>query len=273
MLSSSQRKLPALPSVQTPPSPAISSSYYSPPSTTFPGHELPIPFSSIHLNTTTPLTNISLLQTQESFEGPGQYHPIKDNIFMFGSEASCSSSDGSGSQISFGRDIKQEEIGHFQSYFPTGFEENHKLMMGYGGNSGGHDHWPEKPNLCFGESPFDQYHHLDQEDMKQQLISGSHGCTSSFLIDENKTQEKGMYYYYWNWNWLKVKSERFERVWWEEIQIRLQFLGLCVCWNETLLFFDSTWFRFLFCAFLFGMWLCMCPYSSALWTAQPPITQ
>ncbi|KAJ9699286.1 hypothetical protein PVL29_008066 [Vitis rotundifolia] len=199
MFSSSQRKLPPFPSVQTPPSPSISSSYYIPPST-FPGHELPIPFPSAHLNnTTSPLTNISLLQTQETFAGPGQYYPVKDNLFMFASEASCSSSDGSGSQISFGRDIKQEEMGNFQSYIPTGFEENHKFMMGYGGSNGGHghnaNHWPEKPNGCFGESPLDQYN-LDQEDVKQQLISCSNGgCTSSFFIDENKTQEKVMYYY------------------------------------------------------------------------------
>ncbi|RVX20192.1 Transcription factor MYB36 [Vitis vinifera] len=198
MFSSSQRKLPPFPSVQTPPSPSISSSYYIPPST-FPGHELPIPFPSTHLNNnTSPLTNVSLLQTQETFAGPGQYYPVKDNLFMFASEASCSSSDGSGSQISFGRDIKQEEMGNFQSYIPTGFEENHKFMMGYGGSNGGHDHnvnhWPEKPNGCFGGSPLDQYN-LDQEDVKQQLISCSNGCTSSFFIDENKTQEKVMYYY------------------------------------------------------------------------------
>ncbi|KAL6341806.1 hypothetical protein AAG906_038050 [Vitis piasezkii] len=198
MFSSSQRKLPPFPSVQTPPSPSISSSYYIPPST-FPGHELPIPFPSTHLNNnTSPLTNISLLQTQETFAGPAQYYPVKDNLFMFASEASCSSSDGSGSQISFGRDIKQEEMGNFQSYIPTGFEENHKFMMGYGGSNGGHDHnvnhWPEKPNGCFGGSPLDQYN-LDQEDVKQQLISCSNGCTSSFFIDENKTQEKVMYYY------------------------------------------------------------------------------
>ncbi|RVW17544.1 hypothetical protein VitviT2T_008945 [Vitis vinifera] len=198
MFSSSQRKLPPFPSVQNPPSPSISSSYYIPPST-FPGHELPIPFPSTHLNNnTSPLTNVSLLQTQETFAGPGQYYPVKDNLFMFASEASCSSSDGSGSQISFGRDIKQEEMGNFQSYIPTGFEENHKFMMGYGGSNGGHDHnvnhWPEKPNGCFGGSPLDQYN-LDQEDVKQQLISCSNGCTSSFFIDENKTQEKVMYYY------------------------------------------------------------------------------
>ncbi|CBI17158.3 unnamed protein product, partial [Vitis vinifera] len=180
MFSSSQRKLPPFPSVQNPPSPSISSSYYIPPST-FPGHELPIPFPSTHLNNnTSPLTNVSLLQTQETFAGPGQYYPVKDNLFMFASEASCSSSDGSGSQISFGRDIKQEEMGNFQSYIPTGFEENHKFMMGYGGSNGG--------------SPLDQYN-LDQEDVKQQLISCSNGCTSSFFIDENKTQEKVMYYY------------------------------------------------------------------------------
>lgn len=262
MFSSSQRKLPPFPSVQTPPSPSISSSYYIPPST-FPGHELPIPFPSTHLNNnTSPLTNVSLLQTQETFAGPGQYYPVKDNLFMFASEASCSSSDGSGSQISFGRDIKQEEMGNFQSYIPTGFEENHKFMMGYGGSNGGHDHnvnhWPEKPNGCFGGSPLDQYN-LDQEDVKQQLISCSNGCTSSFFIDENKTQGKVMYYY---WNWLKVASERFEGVWWEEIQIRLQFLGLCVCWNETLLFLTVHGLAFYFVHFFLGSDVVVCPYSS-----------
>ena len=208
MLSSSQRKLPPFQNVQTPPSPSISSSYYIP-QNTFSGHELPIPFPPTHLNnTTSQLTNIALLRPQDStFPGTGQYHPVKDNIFMFGSEASCSSSDGSGgggSQISFGREIKQEEMGNFQGYsIHTGYEENNKFLMGYGGSNG--NQWPEKGNGCFGESPLDyhQYSLVDEEDVKQQQLmsrcsNGFGGCSSSsgfFNIDENKTEEKVMYYY------------------------------------------------------------------------------
>lgn len=187
MFSSSQRKLPPFQNVQTPPS-----SYYIPPNTLSGHHELPIPFP--HLNNTSTsdqLTNVALLQPQDTLVGLSQYYPVKDNLFMFGSEASCSSSDGSGSQISFGREIKQEEMGNFQSY---GYEEeNHKFFMGcYGGS--------------FGESTLgDHQYSLDhqgeevEEDVKQQqqLISSSNGCSSSssFFIDENKTEEKMMYYY------------------------------------------------------------------------------
>ena len=120
---------------------------------------------------------------------------------MFGSEGSCStSSDGSCTQISYGREIKQEEMG-FQSYISNGLEENHKFMLNYGSNNilGGGDqnmnHWTnERANGYFGEIPFD-YHGL--EDVKQ-LISSNNVSNNSLFnnIDENKTQQEKVTYLY-----------------------------------------------------------------------------
>lgn len=130
------------------------------------------------------------------------YHPVKDNLLVFGSEPSCSSnnSDGSCSQISYGREIKQEDIG-FQNYISNGFEENQKFILSYGNNGGDHQNlnqWTEKPNGYFGETPLD-YDLV--EDVKQLISSSSNGngCNNdnnNFLLDENKTQEKVMYYDY-----------------------------------------------------------------------------
>lgn len=109
---------------------------------------------------------------------------------MFGSEGStCSSSDGSCTQISYGREVKQEEMG-FQSYISNGLEENQKFMLNYGSNSIGGQN---VANGYFGEIPLD----YGIEDVKQ-LISNSTNCSNSLLnnIDENKTQEKVTYFYY-----------------------------------------------------------------------------
>ncbi|OAY38082.1 transcription factor RAX2 [Manihot esculenta] len=170
----------------------------------------PIPSNLLAKNTTTTATNSSsLFQTQESLLNPlHYYHPVKDsnngsssnNLLIFGSEASCSSnSDGSCSQISYGgREIKQEDMG-FQSYISNGYEENQKFMFSYGINScNGSENlnqWTEKTTGYFGEtSPFE----YDLEDVKQLISSSSNNScnnNNNILLDENKTQEKYMYYY------------------------------------------------------------------------------
>lgn len=201
MLPPSQRKPPPFPSsYQAPPFQSqplsykeCSLSYYSPTTTkSFSGLEsmsVPLNFS----NTTTSLaTNnpSSLFQTQESWSSSMQYYPVKENLLMFGSEGStCSSSDGSCTQISYGREVKQEEMG-FQSYISNGLEENQKFMLNYGSNSIGGQN---VANGYFGEIPLD----YGIEDVKQ-LISSSTNCSNSLLnnIDENKTQEKVTYFYY-----------------------------------------------------------------------------
>ncbi|KAK9279031.1 hypothetical protein L1049_012706 [Liquidambar formosana] len=223
MVASSHRKphqTPLIPSPlhQTPsvPSPSLPSLYkdctsYYTPTKCFPGLE-PIPVSSYLLNNnaTTCLATNSFLENQESLVGPMQYyHPVKDNhsnnnnILMFGNEASCcSSSDGSGTtQISYGREIKQELDMNFHSYISNGFEENQKFMLGYSSNNGAenvNNGWTdEKTNGCFGagDPPPLEY---DVEEVKQ-LISSTNNATGcdSFFNDENKTQEKVMYYYYY----------------------------------------------------------------------------
>jgi myb proto-oncogene protein len=195
MLPPSQRKPPAFPSShQTPPfqshEPLSSSpykecsSYYSPTTKSFsclePTISVPLSFS----NTATPF-----FQTQESWVTTSmKYYPVKENLLMFGCEGSCSSSDGSCTQISYGNGgreiIKQEEMG-FQSYISGGFEENHnKFMLNYGCNG------VEKANY-FGEFPLE----YGVEDVKQVISSSNSDANSLFNIDESKTQEKVMYFY------------------------------------------------------------------------------
>ncbi|KAJ9178061.1 hypothetical protein P3X46_009977 [Hevea brasiliensis] len=168
----------------------------------------PIPSNLLAKNSTTLATNSSsLFQIQEGLVNPLQYyHPVKDNsnnnnnnnLLVFGSEASCSSnSDGSCSQISYGgREIKQDDIG-FQSYISNGYGENQKFMFNYGNTScNGSENlnqWAEKATGYFGETPPLEY---DLEDVKHLISSSSNtSCNNNFLLDENKTQEKYMYYY------------------------------------------------------------------------------
>ncbi|XP_022756573.1 transcription factor RAX2-like [Durio zibethinus] len=144
---------------------------------------------------TTLATNSSLIQTPESLMSHMQYFPVKENFLMFGSEPSCSSSDGSCSQISYGREIKQEDMS-FQGLGTSNvYEDNHKFMLNYGTNSGGENvnQWTEKPSGYYGECPLD----YDLEDVKRLISSSSNNCcNNNNFIDENKTQEKVMYYYY-----------------------------------------------------------------------------
>lgn len=200
MLPPSQRKPPAFgPSHQTPPfqSQPLSSSpykewtsYYTPTTKSFSGLEpasVPLSFS----NATTSLATTSLFQTQESWmNSMQQYYPTKENLLMFGSEGSFSSSDGS-TQISYGREVKQEEMG-FQTYISNGLEDTHKFLLNYGCNGGQNvNQLAEKPSACFGEIPLD----YAVEDVKQPINSSNSGANNLFNIDDNKTQEKVIYFY------------------------------------------------------------------------------
>ncbi|KAE8037742.1 hypothetical protein FH972_010306 [Carpinus fangiana] len=190
MLPPSQRKPPAFPqsSHQTPPfqSQQLSSSPYKECSS-FSGLE---PTNNISVPLSFSDSTPPFFQTQESWVSSMKYYPVKENLLMFGCEGSCSSSDGSCTQISYGRDvIKQEEMG-FQSYISNGLEENHKFMLNYGCNGG------EKVNqqsAYFGEIPFE----YAMEDVKQVISSSNNNISSSLFnhIDDSKTQEKVMYLY------------------------------------------------------------------------------
>ncbi|KAG4135480.1 hypothetical protein ERO13_D08G217400v2 [Gossypium hirsutum] len=194
--SQSQRKPPPLPipsSHQTiPPSYKDCSSYYYTPSTrSFEGFE---PLSTVQSdllnhNNTFLATDSSLNHTTpDSFVS---YYPVKEKFLMFGSEPSCSSSDGS----SHGKEIKQEDVSNFQGFCaPNGYEDNHKFMLSYGNRN----QWAEKPSGYHGETPLD----YDLEDVKRLIDSSSsnNSCNNNnnnhFFIDESKRQEKVMYYYY-----------------------------------------------------------------------------
>ncbi|GFZ17857.1 hypothetical protein Acr_26g0011270 [Actinidia rufa] len=111
-------------------------------------------------------------------------------------DQASSSSDGS---CSHGKEIKQEENTALQSCFSNGYnEENQKFMLDFGNYNG-------VETLVSGNGYFGNVSPLDcgVEEVKK-LIGNNSGSTSdhanvnnSFLFyndDENKTQEKGMYY-------------------------------------------------------------------------------
>ncbi|KAJ6408707.1 hypothetical protein OIU84_008415 [Salix udensis] len=220
MAPQSQRKSPPFPSShQTdPPLPShsllsiykdagASFSYYSQ-NKSFSGFDpiSQIPSGLLSNNSVSLATNSLLFQpnSQEGLFSPMQYyHPaVKDNFLVFGSEASCSSnSDGNCSQISYGRsEIKQEDMGFHSLMSNNGYEnQNQNFMLSYGNHGVENlNQWVEKPNGNIGETPLD-YDLV--EDVGQLISSGSDNnnninlCIDSLLIDENKTQEKAMYYY------------------------------------------------------------------------------
>ncbi|KAK4441205.1 Transcription factor [Sesamum alatum] len=172
------------------------------------------PQNFLHCNS----DNLSFLSTsqcsnnyQQNQEGlvDLQYYeyPGKDNVNMLvfgGNEASCSSSDGSCSQISYGKEqvIKQEDqMGCLYQGFNV--EESQKFMLHHGKyvDHGDHHHHHVDPISGF----------LDQrangvlgnnsqylEEVKQLISTGNGSNVNSFVFnDENKTDhERGMYYYY-----------------------------------------------------------------------------
>ena len=204
-------------STQNPPSPfssqsSLSSSIYRDycnnshyhipaPTSSFPClQQISVPSS----NYTSTTTSLPLYQNQEPLVSvsPMQYYPTTDSsMLVFGSETSCSSSDGSCSQVSLGREIKQEEMGFQNLMF--GDQNTNRFMLSQGNinHDGGEEYvhqWTEKPNGCFFQT---QQTALDYDlEVIKQLISTNSGSNYSnneyFSIDENKT-EKGVYYNYW----------------------------------------------------------------------------
>ncbi|GMI92046.1 hypothetical protein HRI_002873900 [Hibiscus trionum] len=196
MTSQSQRKPPPFPPSHQTPSFPLSSLYkecptYYTPTGSFSTFE---PMSPVQLqpnvlnnDNATMATNSSFVHTPESLVSYMQYYPAKENFLMFGSgEPSCSSSDGSSSHISYGREIKQEDMTNFQGFGANnGYGGDLKFMLSHGKDV---NQWSEKPSVY----NFDK----DLEDVKRLISSSSNNCCSDNLIDENKTEEKVMYYYY-----------------------------------------------------------------------------
>lgn len=171
----------------------------------------PIPFTnlepiSLPSNNNNNYANTSFTpfyQNQEysmiSVNNPMQYnYPIKDNMFMFGSEGSCSSSDGS-CTLSHGKEIKQEENIGYHHMSSNGFDDyNNNFMISC--NNGGENinQYEEKSSgvgYTNGQSqtltPLLDY---GLEDIKQLICSNNKG----FNVDEiHKIEENGMYYYHY----------------------------------------------------------------------------
>ncbi|KAE8710879.1 Transcription factor RAX2 [Hibiscus syriacus] len=198
--SQAQRKPPPFPySHQAPPASSRykgCTSYYTPICTSLTPFE---PMSSsqpslLNNDHTTLATNSSLIQTPESLVNHMiQNYPMKENFLMFGSEPSCTSSDG----CSYGREMKQEYMS-FQGLgaYNGGCEDNQRFMLNYGTSNGGENvnQWIEKPSGYYGECPLD----YNLEDVKRLISSsGNNWCdNNSFsFVDENNTQDKVMYYY------------------------------------------------------------------------------
>ncbi|GLT92332.1 hypothetical protein SLE2022_101720 [Rubroshorea leprosula] len=175
------------------PSPPLSSSsssslsytpnYYTP----FSGVDTIAYSPSNFLSSNSTTTASCLLQTQESLLAPMQHYQVKDSVLMFGGETSCSSSDGSCSnnQISHGKDQLDHDYQQYgdqsqqmgmQNYFYNGVQEQ-KLMV-----SSSNGLWGDQATLDNG-----------LEEIKQ-LISSTANSSDSFLFDEIKIEEKGMYY-------------------------------------------------------------------------------
>ncbi|KAM1050708.1 hypothetical protein ACFX13_033139 [Malus domestica] len=167
----------------------------------FTGTMEPISFSQSLMSSSSINSAPSALQIpQESFVGrhmQQQHYQVKDNILMFGGEASCSSSDGSCSN----HQITEREYEYGGAYGgrnggATNGEvklqmglQNYNFFNGVGGeqkimqnNSSGNRMWEDQAGLDYG-----------LEEIKQ-LISSTGSC-NNFLFDENKTEEKVMMYY------------------------------------------------------------------------------
>ncbi|KAJ8899856.1 hypothetical protein K2173_019559 [Erythroxylum novogranatense] len=152
----------------------------------------PISFSSSPLSNNS-FSSASVLQSQESFAQHN--YQVKESLLMFGSEASCSSSDGSyNNQINHVTESEYENVGGrgtskseqtgLQEYFYNGIEDEQKLVL----SNGGAEEWShEKRNGLWGDNPSD----YGLEEINQLISSSS--C-NSFLFDENKIAERTMYY-------------------------------------------------------------------------------
>lgn len=164
--------------------------------------------TSTSLNFQNQMQEKYLVGSTSTTNNPIQYNytPLKDsNILVFGSDQgrSCSSSsDGSCNQISYGscRELKQEEqMGyHHQGYNISmanfnGFEE--QMMINYDNHE---NLWGQKSNGYFGDSSLEKYCGLGDDHVKQLINSSTNDYNYVFNnnnIDENKTQDKAMYFY------------------------------------------------------------------------------
>ncbi|KAB1223531.1 Transcription factor RAX3 [Morella rubra] len=177
-----------------------SNSVYYTPTSSFTGLE-PISFTSSLLSSNYSTNAAPFLQSQESFVGPPKSYNLKDNLLIFGSEASCSSSDGSSNnhishskerdyEYGGGAGAPAETYGEVQmglhNCFYNGVDGSQRFSTSNGSDHG--NGLIERQNAMWGGSTLD----YGLEEIKQ-LISST-GDGSSFLFDEHKTEERLSYY-------------------------------------------------------------------------------
>ncbi|KAG4968522.1 hypothetical protein JHK87_034173 [Glycine soja] len=156
--------------------------------------------SSNYTNTTTTSNSLSFYQHQEPLVSvsPRQYYPITDSsMLVFGSETSCSSSDGSCSQVSLGREIKQEDMG-FQNFMFGDHQNMNKFMnINHDGGEEYVNQWTQRPNGYIFQTQQTSLDY-DLEVIKNLICSNSSSNSNNgyLSVDENKTEEKGVYYNY-----------------------------------------------------------------------------
>ncbi|GAA0174933.1 hypothetical protein LIER_41819 [Lithospermum erythrorhizon] len=153
-------------------------------------------------NSSTPFINNEYyrFEMQDGLMNPGRFN----NMGMFRGKneaASCSSSDGSCSQMSFGniKEVKQETMMSYlhQGHPSHGFEDEQKFILGYGGTSCG-DIFSATGNRENPNHELLQGYDNNLEEIKQLLrISSSINNNSGsfyFHNDENKTNQRTMYF-------------------------------------------------------------------------------
>ncbi|KAG4936327.1 hypothetical protein JHK85_051246 [Glycine max] len=113
-------------------------------------------------------------------------------MLVFGSETSCSSSDGSCSQVSLGREIKQQDIG-FQNFMFRDHQNMNKFMMNIN-HDGGQEYvnqWTRNRNgyIFHTEQTTLDY---DLQVIRNLICRNSRGNSNNayLTVDENKTEEK-----------------------------------------------------------------------------------
>ena len=116
------------------------------------------------------------------------------SMLVFGSETSCSSSDGSCSQVSLGREIKQQDIG-FQNFMFRDHQNMNKFMMNIN-HDGGQEYvnqWTRNRNgyIFHTEQTTLDY---DLQVIRNLICRNSRGNSNNayLTVDENKTEEKGV---------------------------------------------------------------------------------
>lgn len=158
----------------------------------FTGSESISSLMSCNSSSSTTTSANSIFQAQESFLGPFKNYQVNSSGFMFGGEASCSSSDGScnyqvkEAELGYGVDGTFSDHAGVVDYLYSEVEDTQKLMLSNAGRGSG---WTvEQSSRLWGENPSD----YGLEEIKQ-LISTTSSCTN-FLFDEYKTEERVMYY-------------------------------------------------------------------------------